>query len=319
MEQGSAEYRRLDQSPGSTLLYAGENLRLDAAGAILGVTLGTWQGRLQLPGDPLPAQSWHEAQTRIPRLGGGLPRFGGATTLLDILRDALAELLGTQLGQQGYDSGSGVITYSLNGQHYRLIPLGEVSLLVNQLTSSSLGGTAGGVFELASRGIQISLAGSVGYFTDLQATLKNIDANATMTLNPGGVLEIHLNGGRYAALPGIAVTLPATPTPIPGFEIGPTGLAAFRDHLGAIQTLYPAFIDTATLVSVASGLDPAATLGSLGTGWVDLATQGVTLRLQPDYAVIPLPAGRENDAWWQENGHFYLRNADQSAQGFGVQ
>ncbi|MCX7174027.1 MAG: hypothetical protein NT159_08895 [Proteobacteria bacterium] len=310
------------QGPGSSApvpVYKGESTQLDAGGNLSQISLGSLNGVNQVPGDPLPVQMAKDSGTKIPVLEGPLARFNNTLSLLDIVGDQLKAALGDTSGQLSYDKTTGVITYMLGNSAYRLIPLGDVLVKLNQFSDTNVTATAGGAYTLASRGIQMSLSGALGYFSDFQTAIKAADSNGTLNLKPTGAIEAKFGGGRYVVMPGLSANLPSNPSPLPGFESNASGYAVFRDHLGTLQTLYPAFLDVDKLGSTLRTAVPTATLTNNvdGTVTASLGTQNFSLR--PEYSVIITPTGHAADPYWQESGSIYFRNGDQSAQGFKAQ
>ena len=318
VDSGKVNY----QGPGQSTpipVYRGENTRLDALGNLSQIALGSLDGLNQVPGDPLPVQIDRDPGTKIPVLEGSLPRFDNAVSLLDIVGDQIKLALGDTTGQLSYDRTTGVITYMLGNTAYRLIALGDVLVDLNQFAAASAAASAGGAYALASRGIQLSLSGALGYFSDLQTAVRASDTNGALNLKPTGAIEALFGGGRYVVMPGLSASLPSNPNPLPGFESDASGYAVFRDHLGTLQTLYPAFLDVDTLNSTSRTAEPTAVLTNNGDGTVTADIAGQRLLLRPEYPVISIPTGHEADPYWQDNGLIYLRNSDESAQGFRIQ
>ncbi|MFA7242645.1 MAG: carboxypeptidase-like regulatory domain-containing protein [Sulfuricellaceae bacterium] len=319
VDTGKVDYKGPNQDAQGVSVYSGENAKLNNTnGQLDQITLGSHNGENQVPGDPLPQQPGYAADTHVPKLDGNLPRFNNTVSLLDILHDAIQQVLGDTGGQISYDKSTGVVSYIIGDHGYRLIPLGEIQVLLNQLSAASVTATAGGAFNLASRGIQMSLSGAVGYFSDLNQVVKTLDANGAITLKPSGTMEMSVNGKRYAGIPGVAASLPAAPTPIPGFEVD-GGLAVFRDHLGVLQTLYPAALEMDSVAAALKAVDPGGNLTNNGNGTLTATIAGRTYLFLPDYQVIALPDNRSAEAWWAEGNVIYIRNSDNSAQGFRLQ
>lgn len=305
--------------PAGIPVYQGENTQMDAGGNLTQLALGSLKGQKQVPGDPLPAQIPKDSGTKIPNLEGTLPRFSNTISLVDLVGDAIKALLGDSSGQLSYDKASGVITYALGKTTVRLIALGDVLVQLNQFAATNASATAGGAYSLASRGIQMSLSGALGYFSDLQSAVKAADAAGALNLKPTGAIEIRLGGGRYVVMPGVSANLPGNPTLAVGIESDASGFLVFRDHLGTLQTLYPAFLDVDTLSSTFKTAVPTIVLANKGDGTVSAALAGQNYTLRPEYQVVDQPVGHATDAYWLENGTIFLHNADLSAQGFKVQ
>lgn len=319
VDNGTVEYQGTGQDQ-AIPVYEGENGQIDDVGKLTQLVLGSPDGSKQVPGDPLPIPDVLAPETRVPNLYGKLLRFEKKISLLDIIKEAFQEALGNVEGDLYYDKSTGVITYLVGRTGYRVIPLGDVVVFLNQLSAASVSASSTGAFSLASRGIQMTLSGAVGYFSDLQQALKGIDANARVTLRPNGVLTINTGGNHYSAMPGMAASLPENPTPLPGFESDANGLMIFRDHLGAVQTLFPAFYDLErlnTVVSVMIGFQGSSVTAN-GNGTVTLDQAGKSYTLAPDYPLRATPEHHLSKLWWTEGDLFYLHNADNTAQAFRV-
>lgn len=318
VDSGQIKY----QGPGQATpvpVYKGENTQLDAGGNLSQISLGSLNGLNQVPGDPLPVQINKDSGTKIPNLEGALPRFNNAVSLLDIVGDQIKSALGDTSGELSYDRATGVVTYMLGNVAYRLIALGDVLVKLNGFSATNVATTAGGAYSLASRGIQMSLSGALSYFSDLQTAVQASDTNGTLNLKPTGAIEARFGGGRYVVMPGVSASLPSNPTPLPGFESDASGYAVFRDHLGTLQTLYPAFLDVDTLHSTFKTAVPTVTLTNNGDGTVTAGVSGQNYTLRPQYNIIDTPAGHTTDPYWQDNELIYFRNSDQSTQGFRTQ
>jgi len=313
------------QGPGTTApvpVYQGENTQLDTSGALNQLALGSRNGSKQVPGDPLPLTAIpRDTATKVPNLDGNLPRFNNTVTLKDLVKDMIKGLVGDTAGtgQLSYDKTTGVITYVVGSTTYRLIALGDVLVQLNQFSATTASAAAGGAYTLASRGIQMSLSGALGYFSDLQTLVKAADASGTLNLKPTGAIELRANGGHYVVMPGSNASLPSNPTLLPGFQADASGYAVFRDHLGTLQTLYPAFLDVDTLSAAFKVAAPTIVLTNKADGTVTAVLGAQNYTLRPEYIVVDQPAGHASDAYWLESGLIYLHNADKSAQGFRAQ
>lgn len=297
-------------------VFKGETGKLDADGKLVQISLGSPDGAGQLPGDPLPKQSWHGVGTTIPRLDGKLARFDNQLSLLDIAQGAFSSLFGMNGGQITYDNITGTLTLTVGGTTINLIPVGSSNVVPYSYHSAQ---KASGAFDYASQGIQITLAATVGFFSDLIESIKYLDPAGQVTLKSNGVLEVKANGNRFAALPGATSTLPDNPVAKPGLEVGANGLVVFRDRRGALQTLYPSFADIDRLTSVAGEAAPGASLANNGNGNVVLNVSGKSYTLAPEYLVRDLPGSHAADKWWAgSNNQLFLSNGDNTAQGFLV-
>jgi chitodextrinase len=300
-------------------VYQGENSTVDPGGNLTQLALGSQNGTKQVPGDPLPVGIPKDSNTKIPNLEGTLPRLNNTVSLLDLVGEVIRDAVGNSSGQLSYDKATGVITYTLGNLTIRLVALGDVLVQLNQFAAGNVSATAGGAYSLASRGIQMSLSGALGYFSDLQSVVKATDSNGQLSLKSTGAIEIRAGGGHYVVMPALIANLPSNPNPLPGFESDASGYAVFRDRLGALQTLYPTFLDTDSLYVAFATLAPSLSLTNNGNGTVTANFAGQSLTLRPDYTIIDRPVGHESDPYWQDNGTVYFHNSDQSAQGFGLQ
>jgi len=303
----------------SVTVYQGENSTVDPGGNLTQLALGSQNGEKQVPGDPLPVEIPKDSNTKVPNLQGALPRFDNTVSLLDLVGDVIKGALGDTSGQLSYDKTTGVITYTLGNTTIRLTALGDVLVQPDQFAAGNVSATAGGAFSLASRGIQMSLSGALAYFSDLQSVVKATDSNGQLSLKPTGAIEIRMGGSHYVVMPGVSASLPSNPNPLPGFETNASGYAVFRDHLGALQTLYPTFLEADSLVLASSTVAPGLLLTNNGNGTVTADLAGQLMTLYPDYTIIDHPVGHESDPYWVDNGTIYFRNSDQSAQGFRLQ
>jgi len=300
-------------------VFQGENAKLDSSGKLLQIALGSLDGTKQLPGDPLPRQKWVGADTVVPKLDGKLARFDNQKSLLDIVQGAFKDIFGIPGGGVlTYDSTTGVFTLTIGNSSTNLIPVGS-PVVPYSYHGSSATKTASGAFDYASQGIQIALAGALAYFQDLMDSISALDVAGTVTLKSDGVLEIVIDGVRYATIPGATATVPSNPTlGQPGFSLGQGNLILFRDHLGAMQTLYPSFAYPDKLKTRATASIPGADMVNNGDGTVAIGASGQTFTLVPEYALRTLPASHAAEGYWAESGRIFLNNDDNSCQGFQV-
>lgn len=328
VDAGKVNYTAANQAP--VAIYQDENATIKpGSGELTQLALGSQGGTKQAPGDPLPVVTPKDADTKVPKLEGTLARFNNTVSLLDIIGDAIRSAVGNSTGSLSYDKSTGTVTYLVGQTRYNVIALGDVLVQLNQAalgranrfadgTGTSATASAGAAITLASRGIQMALSGAVGYFSDLQLALKGIDVNGQLTLKPTGAIEVRFNNGRYAVMPALSASLSQAPNPLPGFETGSGGVAVFRDHLGALQTLSPAFLDVNSLISVLKGVVSTVSVGSNANGTVTATVSGQAFLLSPEYTIIDKPVGHATDSWWSDSARFYLRNMDASAQGFSI-
>lgn len=315
VDSGKVEIQAVGQDA-PVAVFQGEVGKLDGSGKLLQIHLGSADGTKQLPGDPLPKQAWHGADTTVPRLDGKLARFDNQLSLLDIAQGAFTTFFGASGGQLTYDNITGTLTLTVGGTSINLIPVGNTQVVPYSYTSSQ---KASGAFDYASQGIQITLAGAIGFFNDLMQSIKDLDPAGQVTLKSSGILEIKAVGNRFAALPGATSVIPDKPVTKPGLEVDSSGLVRFRDHRGAVQTLYPSFADVDRLSSVAGEAAPGASLSNNGTGSVVLIIGGKSYTLEPEYLLRELPGSHAADKWWVGSDNLlFLSNGDNTSQGFLV-
>lgn len=326
-----ASRNRFAASAAPLPVYAGETAAFDGKGTLRQVRIGSLNGDQALPGDPL-ALPLLDQDTKVPNLAGALARFGGAS-LLQIVNEALDARLGGK-GTVAYSASSGVLTYTLGQEVYRFLPLGAPTVDLpptaatrqasrkstrrygNRFAASNPGSIASGTFSLVARGVQLTLAGTLGYFTDMDQALKAIDPSARLKLRASGLLHLSLGGREFvvrpASLVGGADSAPGTPA----FLVDSQGGLSFRDSRGGRQTLYPAFADLAALERTIKSLAPDAVLTDPGNGGVTLKLGDNQLRLKPALSLSPVPAAQSKALFWQEGGSLFIRYPDNTAQGF---
>lgn len=299
-----------------TAVYSGEVAEVDNEGTLTAIRIGSLDGDEALPGDPLkPAHL--SVEESIPRLDGKLARLGNAT-LLDVIKAALDDQFDAT-GTIAYDSSSGVVTYTVGGQVFHLIPLGTPTVQIgNGFSATSSAATASGAFTLASQGIQITLAGTFGYFGDLDSALKSFDPGATMRLRSSGAVQIRLQGADYICAPGANAAGGGASAQTPTFQVDASGLLGFVDSRGALQTLYPTFADIATVTQTVQAVDGSATVSDNGSGSATMNMAGTSYTLKPEYLLESAPTSRAEELWWPDGSKLYLRYHDGTAQSFTI-
>lgn len=309
----------------TTVVYGGETAELNDTGALQKVRIGSLNGDKGLPGDPasLTTGLTVDPDTRVPLLSGNLQRLSSTSSLLDLIQTELNTQFGAS-GKVSYDATSGVVTYVVNGKTYRFIPVGSPLIQTgsggNGFQAASAATSASGSFSLASQGIQITLAGTFGYFNDLNTSLKAFSPDAKIRLRSSGAFQISLLGTEYVCAPGTASTGGgATPVQTPGFQINNNGLITFTDSYGALQVLYPAFADSNVATGTTKAFDSAGSFTDNGDGTSTLVILGQSFRLKPEYALSSVPAAHSAESWWLDGTKIYLRYNDEGmAQGMTV-
>lgn len=303
----------------STGVYGGETAEVTNLGSLNRIRIGSLSGDQNLPGDPVTVANV-TTDTTVPNLSGNLPRLSNTASLLDVIRNALNTKFGSSTGQVIYDSTNKTVTYTVNGQVYRFIPIGVPTIQIggsvaSRFEAANPATSASGSFSLASQGIQITMASTLGYFTDLNQALKAIDPNAKTRIRSSGALQLTLGGADYLGIPG-SNALGGGTIETPGFQIDSKGYYAFKDSTGAVQTLYPVFADVSVTDQTVKAIDPSGSVTDNGNGTATMILQGNSYTLKPGYPLIPLPAAHANDLWWQDGAKLYLRFPDSTAQDF---
>jgi Raf kinase inhibitor-like YbhB/YbcL family protein len=86
---------------------------------------------------------------------------------------------------------------------------------------------------------------------------------------------------------------------------------------GMDQIIYPTFDDLDALIETFRPYDAGLRVGSRMDGSFTGIFQGRLSRLTPAYDVIfPVPAAHQRDLWWIQDGMYFFKNKDGSAQGF---
>ncbi|MBZ0091081.1 MAG: hypothetical protein K8F27_02505, partial [Sulfuricellaceae bacterium] len=311
------------QFAATTSVYGGETAEVANSGGLNRIRIGSLLGDKKLPGDPLSLTAI-TTDTTVPKLDGNLARLGSTASLITVIQDALNAQFGITTGVASYDSSTGIVTFSANGKVYRFIPIGTPTVQVagtvastrsNRFSSTNPASTASGAFSLASRGIQLSLASSLAYFTDLKQALVAVDPSATIRLLSSGALKIYVNGLDVIAAPGSNAAGGGT-LATPGFQLDSNGYFAFKDSTGAVQSLYPVFADVTVPDSTVKALDPAGSVSHNGNGTATLVLSGNPYTIKLDYFLVALPAAHAADLFWLDGAKIYIRYPDNTAQAF---
>ncbi|MBS4098208.1 MAG: hypothetical protein KGZ83_15380 [Sulfuricella sp.] len=327
----SGTVRKLNSFAAANSIYAGETASFSRQGDLRQIRLGSLKGDQNLAGDPLPLD-FLAHDTKVPNLEGNVSRLQGATLLAAVKSSLDAKFGGT--GGISFDETRGLVTYTLAGKIYRFIPLGSalVNLPVttatvaarsrskarlNRFAASNAGSTAAGAFNLAAQGIQLTMAGTLGYFSDLDKAVKAIDPAGKLQLQVDGVIRIAMGGADYVVIPASEVT-PTNVKSTPAFLFsGPSGLA-FRDRDGGLQTLFAATGDISALLIAARQFDPKAAVVPQPDGTVQVALLGASFQLKPRLKLSAPPADKAQLNLWQENNSIFLRYPDGKVQGFDL-
>lgn len=327
----SGTVRKRNAFAAANTVYSGETASFSRKGDLRQIRLGSLKGDQNIPGDPL-SLGYLAHDAKVPNLNGNISRLQGAS-LLSLVKASLdASFAGN--GSIAFDESRGLVTYTLGTKTYRFVPLGSALIdlpaptvkvaarsrnkaRLNRFAATSAGSTAAGAFNLAAQGIQLTMAGTLGYFADLEKALKGIDPAGTLQLQAEGVIRIGMGGADYVVIPASEVTQTATKNAPTFLFSGPSGLA-FRDRDGGIQTLFAAPADISALLIAARQFDPKATVATQPDGSVQVALQGNNFQLKPSLKLSAPPADKAHLNLWQENNSIFLRYPDGKVQGFGL-
>ena len=341
IKEGSANLQRVSNNAptqksnhfaAASAILAGETASFNRAGDLRQIRLGSLKGDQNIAGDPLPL-TFLAPDAKVPNLNGSVSRLQGSS-LLSAVKTSLDASYGG-VGEITFDATRGLVTYTFAGKTYRFVPLGRalVDLPVpvakkgavrsrsqtrlNTFAAGNLASTAGGAFTLAASGIQLTMAGSLGYFADFDKAVKVLDPAGKLRLQAEGVIRITLGSDDYVVVPASEVTASSVKN-APGFLLtGPSGLA-FRDRDGAVQTLYAGPGDIAALQVTARQFDKAATVATLPDGRVSLALNGARLSLKPSLRLSTPPPDKASLNLWPGDNSFFLRYPDGKTQEFGL-
>lgn len=310
----------------SMTIYAGETAEVGVEGSLSRIRLGSLNGDQGLPGDPITLADV-ATDEKLPKLAGNLARLNNSASLLNVIQAGLNEKFGVSNGLVSYDQARGVVVYSVNGRSHRFLPVGSptvqlggtVTAAPNRFSAVSVASSIAGTFSVVSQGIELTLASSLAYFTDLSQAIKTMDANAKVRVRSNGVLQLTIGGADYVAIPGsIGAGGTATPSVAPGFQLDNNGLIAFMDSYGAMQVLYPVFADTSVVDLTIKAIDPAGSASDNGNGTGTMLLLGATYTTHPEYQLIPLPAAHASDQWWLDGTRIFVRYPDGTAQAFSL-
>lgn len=326
VSSGTASITYANTFADTATIYNGETAEVGVEGSLTRIRLGSLNGDQNLPGDPLTLIDV-TLDSNVPNLNGNLARLNNSASLLTLIQTALNARFGVTTGRVRYDANQGVVVYTVNAYVHRFIPIGSptvqlggtVAAASNRFSATSPGSQIGGVFDVASQGIQLTLASSLGYFTDLNQAIKTMDPNAKVRIRSSGVLQLTIGGGDYVGIPGsIGAGGGAAPSVTPGFQLDNNGLISFMDSYGAMQVLYPIFADTSVVDLTVKAIDPSGSVSDNGNGTGTMILLGSSFTTRPEYQLIPLPAGHEADLWWMDGARLFVRYPDATAQAFGL-
>jgi hypothetical protein len=304
-------------------VYSGETANFSNQGNVDQVKLGSLDGDRNLPGDPIKNIPNVDPGLIVPQLGGNVARLGG-DSILDSLKNQIDAALGSPPGAEvSFDPASGVVVYKLNGVEARFIPLGNLLISLtgfadNGFVATNAGQTASGTFKLVDRGVQLTLASTLGYFTDFDAAVKASDPTGKVTLKASGALWIDLLGSQYITQPGYLAQSSGIAGK-PNVYFGSDGQLSFRDSKGGVQVLYPTLADAATLQNILASLAPGASVKPQGDGTAAASVLGNDYTLLPQYQLVAVPGKYIMSTWWLDNGTlYYTMPTIGKAQGFTV-
>lgn len=291
-------------------IYAGEVAEFNAAGKISNVRLGSLAKDAGALGDPLPSGRLL-AQAVVPKLAGKVERLSASQDFTALI----AASLGQGFTAQG-QNGDGVLRFAFADGSVSALPVGSV--LIDTDRADGVTRRANGNVDVATGGVIVTFAPSVGDLNQLAGQFAKLDAGASLSVLADGQLRLQGSNGSYAVQPGWLAQ--AASGGQPGFSADAQGYAQYQDGSGNRQTLYPAFADLAQLSSVLQGLDAKASVAANGDGSYRVSLLGRDFTLLPDYNLTATPADKAGQRWWQEaSGKLYLVSGDgKTAQGFSV-
>jgi hypothetical protein len=217
-----------------------------------------------------------------------------------------------------------VVTYTAGGKTYHFLPLGSPvvqlggTIAENRFAAASAAAAASGAFTLASQGIELTLAGTFGYFSDLNTSLKTLDPAASIQIRSSGAIQMKIQGADYVCAPGSNASGGGATGQTLSFQTDANGLFAFVDRTGASQTLYPVFADIAVVDQTVKALDGSGEVANNGSGSTTVSMGGVSYILKPEYLLETAPDSHSSDLWWADGAKLYLRYNDGTAQSFTI-
>ncbi|CAN7679038.1 Ig-like domain repeat protein [Acidovorax sp. LjRoot118] len=290
-------------------VYSGEVARLDGAGKVQSVRLGTVAGTGL--GDPvqrsdLPAGI--NANVGFVRLAGVPTRTGGSTPLETLVNNGLRTVGITSAAQ----AADGSVTWTLGGVSFPVVPL-EVRVVPGRADGASVADD--GSIEVATAGLVTRFGPALQSLPSMGQALTAL--GATTVLQPNGALRVSLGSTVFHLR---AQWLPMGRTGnAPGFVFSSTTGMVFTDANGVSQALQGDVADYEGLTSLLQSLLGTATV--LRTG-LDLQTElivaGQRFQLVPDLALLPAGTGPADSNWWFEGSKLFVRYTGGLVQGFAV-
>lgn len=293
-------------------LYAGETVRLDPAGGIATVFVGSAGGNQGLAGDGLASLpiAGFGVQAWVPRLDGRSERL--AAPLDQVILGAMP---GAALVRPQAADGIGTLLVNDGRQTFSALPLGRVTVDQRRPDGATL--VDNGQLQVSRQGVAVTLAPAIADPAALAAFVRAL--GGSLTLQSDGSYLVHTGGRTFALQPGYEVR-PGTAGSGLGLDAG--GSLTYTDPAGRQQTLHAAAADFAGLREVLRGIDPQAVVYGNADGTIRARLAGGDFTLLPDYELIPdgapqAPAGRR---WWVgSDGRVFLSlPAGGLAQGFRV-
>jgi hypothetical protein len=290
-------------------VYSGEVARLDGAGKVQSVRLGTVAGTGL--GDPvqrsdLPAGI--NANVGFVRLAGVPTRTGGSTPLETLVNNGLRTVGITSSAQ----SADGSVTWNLGGVSFPVVPL-EVRVVPGRADEVSVADD--GSIEVATAGLVTRFGPALQSLPAMGQALTALGATTVMQSN--GALRVSLGTTVFHMR---AQWLPMGRTGnAPGFVFSSTAGLVFTDANGVGQALQGDVADYDGLTSLLQSVLGTAT--TLRTG-LDLQTElivaGQRFQLLPDLALLPAGTGPAGSNWWFEGSKLFVRYPGGLVQGFAV-
>ncbi len=321
------------------IVWAGETAEFDKNGIVISAYLGTREGTTSAVGDDIvPGGNKFAANSFtnhafIPRLTGSPLRLNEAKldeSLFGVFNSALNA---TTLPATPSQSAQGILNFQVNGGADSLqkaqsaLTFDLVGDLVSVFPSKRIKvdtARADGVTVSNEGNVEVATGGLVTTFVPTVADPQGFAADIA-TLFPGAVSEMRWNGswkvttsdGRmFVGRPQWGIQSSAAGN---GFAAQADGTVTYSIN-GRTQVLFPDFHDYTTLLATfAKELnDPNLKVAPRMNGSVQATVNGRTYLLYPQWTLIPASQITGKPSWWLDNGVVYIKNADGTAQGFGV-
>lgn len=313
-------------------LYANEVANLSSTGAVSDIRIGSLDNNGTEVGDPIEFSSGSiigigiDRRVKIPRLGAPVARINETDSLLEALFDAIG--LRSNLARGGQTS-QGIIPLLIGNLKYYFMPFGDV--IVDTARTDGVVLTSDGVFEVTRKGVMARFRPTILDISGF-ATSMAIAFGADVALGSSGMIEVAQDGNTLLMVPEMFTQI-ATGS-ANGIAYDENGyltytkneeqqrlLPAFYDS----QQLETAFADLAESIGVQDNLDGTVTATlSVNTAEEGAEEEIVTTAyiLAPDYRVISpfaIPVAHNSDTWWiGDDGLFYFKYGNRSAQGFSI-